>query len=210
MKYTLTLLTLALSATLVNAQTVDNWTTISGTPVTNSTGLCWRDSNWTPATAHPSCDGATKPAPAKVAAATPASKVDITKPTAVIAVRAAPPMEAKKVSMSTDALFDFDKAVINSEGKGRLDILVEQFKDISIEVAIVVGHTDSVGTKKYNMKLGERRALAVKAFFVAKGVDPKRVYTESKGESQPIVSNNTSAGRATNRRVEIEIIGKTK
>jgi OOP family OmpA-OmpF porin len=127
----------------------------------------------------------------------------------VIAARAtvAPPT---KFTFGTDALFDFDKSVLTSRGKQNLDKLVDATKGIDLEIAIVVGHTDSVGTDTYNMKLGTRRAGAVKAYMVSKGIPVGRVYVESKGERQPIADNKTSRGRAMNRRVEVEVIGKMK
>lgn len=197
---------MALSAGFVNAQTIDNWTA-NGQPVRNSTGLCWRDANWTPATAHPDCDGALKPA---LVAQAPAKKVDITKPTAVLAQAAPARPNTTKTTYSADALFDFDKSVIKPEGKVVLDLLISKLKEINVEVIIAVGHTDSVGSNGYNLKLGMRRAQAVKAYFIAKGVDPYRVFVESRGEAVPIADNKTKEGRAKNRRVEIEVVGAAK
>ena len=76
-----------------------------------------------------------------------------------------------------------------------------------MEVIIAVGHTDSVGTDAYNQKLSLRRSQAVKAYLVSKGIDKTRIYTEGKGEKQPVADNSTSEGRAKNRRVEIEVVG---
>lgn len=196
----------ALLAPAVNAQTIDNWTA-SGTPVKNSTNLCWRNANWTPATAHADCDGAIKaapvvaaPAPAPVAAPAPAA------PRVTATIEAPRPM-VTKTTYSADTLFDFDRAVIRPEGRAKLDALALQINQLTLEVVIATGHTDSVGTEAYNIKLGERRAQAVKAYLVSKGVDRKRVYVESRGESQPVADNRTREGRAKNRRVEIEVIG---
>jgi len=126
----------------------------------------------------------------------------------VVPVPAAPTSE--KVSFAADAFFDFDKATLKPEGKSKLDQLTTQLGGINLEVIIAVGHTDSVGTDAYNQKLSVRRADAVKAYLVSKGVESNRVYTEGKGEKQPVADNKTAEGRAKNRRVEIEVVGTRK
>jgi len=114
---------------------------------------------------------------------------------------------ATKVTYAADAFFDFDKSVLKPEGKAKLDDLVSKVKDINLEVIIAVGHTDSVGSDAYNQKLSVRRSEAVKAYLVSKGIEKNRVYTEGKGEKQPVADNKTKEGRAKNRRVEIEVVG---
>ena len=116
----------------------------------------------------------------------------------------------QKVTYAADAFFDFDKSVLKPEGKAKLDDLAGKVQGINLEVIIAVGHTDSVGTDAYNQKLSVRRAEAVKAYLVSKGIDKSRVYTEGKGEKQPVADNKTAAGRAKNRRVEIEVVGTKK
>jgi OOP family OmpA-OmpF porin len=111
------------------------------------------------------------------------------------------------VTYAADAFFDFDKAVLKAEGKAKLDDLVGKVKGVNLEVIIAVGHTDSVGSDAYNQKLSVKRSDAVKAYLVSKGIEKNRVYTEGKGEKQPVADNKTSAGRAKNRRVEIEVVG---
>ncbi|HEY0823960.1 MAG TPA: OmpA family protein, partial [Ramlibacter sp.] len=103
--------------------------------------------------------------------------------------------------------FDFDKAVLKPEGKAKLDDLVGKIQGINLEVIIAVGHTDAVGNDSYNQRLSVRRAEAVKAYLVSKGIERNRVYTEGKGEKQPVADNKTAEGRAKNRRVEIEVVG---
>jgi OOP family OmpA-OmpF porin len=188
---------LAASSTLAVAH--DNWTSASGQVWKNSTGQCWRNSAWTPATTALECNGAVvAPAVPAVPAVPAAPKAEAPTPTAV------------KVNYAADTLFDFDKSVLKPAGKQALDSLAGKISNMSFEVAIVIGHTDSVGTEEYNLKLGSRRAAAVKAFLISKGVPAARIYTDSKGEKQPVASNKTKEGRAKNRRVEIEVVGTTK
>ena len=119
----------------------------------------------------------------------------------------APQPTSEKVSFAAEALFDFDKAVVKPEGKVALDDMMSKLQGMNTEVMVAVGHTDSVGSDDYNAKLSLRRAEAVKAYLVSKGLDPARLYTEGKGETQPIADNATAEGRAKNRRVNIEIVG---
>ena len=110
-------------------------------------------------------------------------------------------------TFAADAFFDFDKATLKPEGKAKLDDLVSKMSGVNLEVIIAVGHTDSVGTDAYNQKLSVRRAEAVKNYLTSKGIEKNRVYTEGKGEKQPVADNKTAEGRAKNRRVEIEVVG---
>jgi len=153
-------------------------------------GLCWQT-----AFVNGPCEEA--PAQAAAPAAAPAAPA--------AAAPAAPTSE--KVTYAADAFFDFDKAVLKPAGKSKLDELVANLKGLNLEVIIAVGHTDSVGSVAYNQKLSVRRAESVKAYLVSKGVEANRVYTEGKGKSQPVADNKTAAGRAKNRRVEIEVVG---
>jgi OOP family OmpA-OmpF porin len=124
---------------------------------------------------------------------------------APVVVPAAPVSE--KVTFAADAFFDFDKSVLKPEAKAKLDDLFSKTSAIALEVIIAVGHTDSVGTDGYNQKLSVERSEAVKAYLVSKGIEKNRVYTEGKGEKQPVADNKTTEGRAKNRRVEIEVVG---
>jgi OOP family OmpA-OmpF porin len=144
-----------------------------------------------------------KPAPEAVVPPAPAA------PAPAPAVVAAPAVSSK-VTYAADAFFDFDKSVIKPEGKAKLDDLADKVKAINLEVIIAVGHTDSVGSDAYNQKLSMRRSQAVKAYLVSKGIDKTRIYTEGKGEKQPVADNKTKDGRAKNRRVEIEVVGSRK
>jgi OOP family OmpA-OmpF porin len=117
---------------------------------------------------------------------------------------------AEKVTFAADVLFDFDKSVIKPEGKSKLDDISNKVRGVNLEVVIAIGHADSIGTDQYNQRLSVRRAESVKAYLVSKGIEGNRVYTEGKGEKQPVADNKTRDGRAKNRRVEIEVIGTRK
>jgi OOP family OmpA-OmpF porin len=188
------------------ANGTEQWRDAQGQPWKNGTDeYCWRDGQWTPNTAYPGCDGAAIPPPPP-----PPPPVVVPPPPPPPAPpppAPAPKPAAQKVTYAADTFFDFDKSVIKPEGKAKLDDLVDKTKGIALEVIIAVGHTDNIGSDAYNQKLSERRANAVKDYLVSKGIEKNRVYTEGKGEKQPIASNSTAEGRAKNRRTEIEVVG---
>lgn len=170
----------------------------NGMVVTDSSGNCVRTGIWTPAMATEACDAslmtrkaAPAPAPAKAEPA-PAPKP-------------APQPVAEKVSLTAGALFDVNKADLKPAGRSELDALAAKLQGARIEQITVTGHTDSSGSKQLNQSLSERRAEAVKAYLVSKGLDGSRIDTRGAGDTQPVASNNTAAGRAQNRRVEIDI-----
>jgi len=142
------------------------------------------------------------PAPAPKPEATPAPPPAPPKPAAE-----KPKPVAEKITFAADVLFDFDKSVIKPEGRSKLDDLAGKAKGVNLEVVIAIGHADSIGSDEYNQRLSVRRAESVKAYLVSKGIEANRVYTEGKGEKQPVASNKTKEGRAKNRRTEIEVIG---
>lgn len=185
----------------------DNWGNGSNELVwkNGSDELCWRNNSWTPATANSGCDGAI--VAQKVAPVVAPPPPPVVMPAPVAPEPVAPVITTEKITLAADALFDFDKAILKSEGKAKLDDLYAKLQDVKYEVITATGHTDSVGSAAYNQKLSMRRAQAVKAYLTKKGVESKNIYAEGKGESRPVASNKTSAGRAKNRRVEIEVVG---
>lgn len=203
----LSLLAASMGAAAADQKIINNWVDSEGNPVRSGYGLCWRNSFWTPETAHPDCDGALKPAPVVVVV----PKVEAPAPAPAPAPVAAPMVvKAVKVTLQGVNLFDFDKAVIKPGGQQVLNDLIKKIQAVNLEVVVVEGHTDSTGSDAYNLKLSERRAAAVKAYLVKQGVDGSRVFVEGKGESQPLADNKSREGRAQNRRVEIEVIGTQK
>ena len=195
------LLATAALATAASAQ-VNNWVSADGTVWKNGTNeFCWRSASWTPATAAVGCDGA-------IVAAAAAAPAPVAKPAPAPAPAAVAPAAAPaKVTYAADAFFGFDKAVILSAGKVKLDDLIAKVKDINLEVIVAVGHTDATGPASYNQALSVKRAGAVKAYLVSKGIDANRIYSEGKGETSPVADNSTRSGRSKNRRVEIEVVG---
>lgn len=200
----------ALAAPMSSAfaqQSIDNWRNSDGLVWKNGTNeLCWRDGFWTPATAAQGCDGALVPPPPPA----PVAPTPVAPPPAPVTPPPPPPpppVMAEKVTYAADAFFDFDKSVLKPEARAKLDDLVAKTGGVNLEVIIAVGHTDSVGSDAYNQKLSVRRSEAVKAYLVSKGIEKNRVYTEGKGEKQPVADNKTAEGRAKNRRVEIEVVG---
>ena len=103
-------------------------------------------------------------------------------------------------------LFDFDKSNIKSEAGAILDRLVAFMNENKDKNASLSGHTDNVGTDAYNQQLSVQRANAVAAYLGGKGVLQQRMMIVGAGETRPIASNDTDAGRAQNRRVEITIV----
>jgi len=128
-----------------------------------------------------------------------------------------PQPPAIRATLQTDAYFDFDKAILKQEGQAKLDEFVVKMNEYTqVDVLLVTGHTDRIGTDAYNMRLSQRRADAVKSYLVSKGVASQRIETDAKGESQPVVECAHIKGKenrhnkalidclAPNRRVVVE------
>ena len=104
--------------------------------------------------------------------------------------------------------FEFNKATLKPESFPVLDSIAEiLLKNPKIKVEIQ-GHTDNIGSEKYNLKLSQKRAEAVREYLIFKGVAPERLIAKGYGESKPIADNGTEEGRALNRRVEFVILGE--
>jgi OOP family OmpA-OmpF porin len=201
----------------------------SGALVRSNTEQCWRTGSWSVEGAASTkvvgsdfpvgcyCDkdlmpkGTCEP---KVAAVTPP-------PAPAPAPQPAPaPLVPDKVSVPADALFAFDKATLTSAGRTQLSTFADKLKALNLESVVAVGHTDRIGTEAYNQKLSERRAAAVRSFLIEQGVPADKVFSEGRGESQPVTGDQCQKmGRenaanhklvaclAPDRRVEVEAVG---
>lgn len=199
--------------------------------VRSGTNLCWHTSAWPAGTYSPECDPGVVPQseqrPTQAAAsqaAAPAEKrptQDAAPATAAVQdsgsglapensvpteIAYVAPVVLEKIILSADTLFDIDKSVIKPAGKAQLDKLVVKL-DGNLRVVLPVGHTSSPGTDAHNMALSNRRADAVKDYLVSQGIDADRIHPSGQGENNPVATNTTVAGRALNRRVEIEVMG---
>ena len=125
----------------------------------------------------------------------------------------------QKITLASKALFDFDKAVLKPEGMAAIDTeIIAKLRDVQkLELVLVTGHTDRIGSQAYNQKLSERRADAVRNYLVSKGVARDKIETLGMGKTQPVpgVTCTMTAMKALiaclapNRRVEVEVKGET-
>ena len=217
------------SAYLLSATgSADNNVVRSGRYGTNnaSCNLCWRTGFWTPAMAIAECDPdlvkKAEPPAAPVAPAAPAAPsvapVAPAAPAAPAAPVAPPAPSVQKITLASKALFDFDKAILKPEGQAVLDReIVSRIKEVQkLELVLVTGHTDRIGSQQYNQKLSERRAAAVAAYLAAKGVAKDKIETLGMGKTQPVpgvVCNQTNRKALIvclqpHRRVEVEVKGE--
>ena len=222
------------SAYLLSATGVANNNVVrSGRYGTNnaSCNLCWRTGFWTPAMAIAECDpdlvkkAAPAAPPAPAAPSAPVAPPAVTAPTAPVAPPAAPAApvappapSVQKITLASKALFDFDKAILKPEGQAVLDReIVSRIREVQkLELVLVTGHTDRLGSQQYNQKLSERRAAAVAAYLASKGVAKDKIETLGMGKTQPVPGvvceqKNRKALIAClqpHRRVEVEVKGE--
>ncbi len=186
-----------------------------------SGNLCYRTGYWTPAMAIAQCDPDLVPKTA-MAPAAPAPAMPSAAPAPAAAAPAPAPAPAaagvQKMTLASKALFDFDKSVLKPEGKAAIDReIIAKLRDVQkLELVLVTGHTDRIGTQAYNQGLSERRANAVRDYLVSKGVAKDKIETLGMGKTQPVpgVSCTMTAMKeliaclAPNRRVEVEVKGE--
>jgi outer membrane protein OmpA-like peptidoglycan-associated protein len=118
--------------------------------------------------------------------------------------------EGLLITFASGLLYDFNSAVVKGEAQRNLTNLTNSLRNYPETELLIVGHTDAVGSDAFNQGLSERRAQAAKDFLISRGVGSERVRTMGRGESEPVGSNDTEAGRALNRRVEVAIFASEK
>lgn len=180
--------------------------------------LCYRQGFWTPSMAIEQCDPdlmPKKPEPPKPA---PPPPPPAPAPAPAPKPAPAPAPQVQKITLASKALFDFDKAVLKPDGKAAIDsAIIGKLAGVQkLELVLVTGHTDRIGTQSYNQKLSERRADAVRDYLVSKGVAKDKIETLGMGKTQPVpgVVCNMKAMKELiaclqpNRRVEVEVKGE--
>lgn len=113
--------------------------------------------------------------------------------------------EGIQITFDSGLLFDFDSDVLRPEARTNLGELARSFSKYDGSDILIVGHTDQTGTEQYNQALSERRANAAASYLVSQNVKGSRIQTMGLGEMEPVASNETEAGRQTNRRIEVAI-----
>jgi OOP family OmpA-OmpF porin len=201
----------------------DTRTAIVHAPVA---GVCVRTSDWTPARAVAECDPdlvkkpapkmMKKAAPKKAAKAKPKPKPKKKK---VKMVNVAQKIELQGIAFNRTEMTADNKKELNKflAGLGKANKKAKR-GPVKIGAVVVTGHTDRIGSDKYNMKLSERRAVVVKDYLVSKGVDKKLIFWEGKGEKQPIPVTKFCDNKmkrkeliqclSPNRRVTVEVVGR--
>ncbi|WP_299862498.1 OmpA family protein [uncultured Hoeflea sp.] len=109
------------------------------------------------------------------------------------------------LNMPSNITFDSDQSAVKPEFYGTLNSVALVLQKFNRSLVDVSGHTDSTGSDQYNLTLSQQRAQSVASYLVSQGNDARRFYTQGFGESRPVADNGTDAGRAANRRVEIQI-----
>jgi OOP family OmpA-OmpF porin len=192
------------------------WTGPGGAVWKNASNQCWRAGYWTPAMATAECDPDLVPKPAAKPAPTPPPPPPAPKPAPKPEAKPAPKPAPKPVVLRSVITFPSNKATLDEMAKFRLDqdIIGKLGTVGTINYVNVNGHTDRLGSPQYNQKLSERRAEAVKAYLVSKGMDASKIETYGYGKTMPVKSCPDTKDRKAlnaclepNRRVEVELQG---
>jgi OOP family OmpA-OmpF porin len=142
-----------------------------GAPVTTASGACVRTSQWNPAASYRDCN------PLPTAKLIPAS---------VEPARLDTPSGAEPIRVSMNTLFDFDSSVLRADASPALDALAKQLTQANYQKVDIVGHADRMGPGKYNQKLSEQRAEAVRDYLLARGLDGTKLTAFGVGNTEPL------------------------
>lgn len=202
------LLVAAFTAFSAQAQESPGHVYDAGIVVRDSQRQCVQTYYWSKANAIKECNPELFPEPKVLAAPPPAAKPA----PVVVAPAVAPAPKPTKMVFAEAALFAFDKAELTPAGQEALRKYREDARAelSSASLVKITGHTDSTGSPEYNEKLSLRRAEAVRDYLVKLGGNASIMQVSGMGESQPVADNKTAAGRALNRRVEVEVTGIAK
>jgi OOP family OmpA-OmpF porin len=186
----------------------------SGQAWTSPYGQCWKTSDWTPEKAAAPCDAVRRveapvPPPVAVAPAAPA-------PTPLVVAPPPRPPVIEQISLSSDVLFEFDKADLRPEGQKKLDEISDRLKGANVQMVNAIGYADRIGPENYNLQLSEKRAGAVKEYLAQKGVEESKVRSEGRGKSDPVTGDQCKGVKGAklisclqpDRRVDIEVRGE--
>jgi OOP family OmpA-OmpF porin len=194
----------------------------NGQVVLSGFGTCVRAGHWAPHHAAEPCDriavAQVEPPPAPVAAAPEPKLEPAPAPAPAPAPLAAPEPPRpviQRITLSSDVLFEFDKAELRETGKQKLDEIVSATKDARVEEVLAIGYADPIGSEQYNEKLSAARAAAVREYLVQKGVTPDRIKSEGRGETREFSAGSCAklTGKKLidcfepNRRVDVELLG---
>ena len=181
---------------------------------TSPYGLCWKTTDWTPEKAAAPCDAVRRveapvPPPVAVAPAAPA-------PTPLVVAPPPQPPVIEQISLSSDVLFEFDKADLRAEGQKKLDEISDRLKGANVMQIAAIGYADRIGAENYNLQLSEKRAAAVKEYLAQKGVEQTKVRSEGRGASEPVTGDQCKGVKGAklisclqpDRRVDVEVRGE--
>ena len=208
------------SAPAMAQSTQGYWQGSSGI-VKDPYGLCWRAGYWTPAMAVTECDPdlvpkKAAPAPAAKPPAPRAAPAPVPAPKPAAAAAAKPKRCDATVTFNADETFEFNKSALRKDAMAKLDkdVVAKVPQCAKLDLILVSGYTDRLGSQQYNQKLSEKRADAVKAYLVKKGVDASKIDTMGMGKTLQIKACPDGKDRkaliaclAPNRRAVIEIKG---
>jgi OOP family OmpA-OmpF porin len=155
----------------------------SGGPITAADGECVHTADWSASSSYRQCD----PRPVAVEAPAPIQAAPEPAP-----VAEAPVVEAPRpvpFSLSMDALFDFDRAVLRADAAPVLDELTARLAGSDYQTLHIVGHADRIGRARYNQQLSERRAAAVREYLATHGVDGSRITAAGVGSAEPVTGS---------------------